>query len=67
MSESEFEFSVAKVHHYYTDEPFYRINLPHQCDEWTIAYTNSLQEAEDLLIQFIKEAQEALEKLRELE
>lgn len=53
-------------------EPLWSVSLPHQCDEWDIAAgPNGMciphAEAVARLEQFIKEAQEALDKLRRKE
>jgi len=58
-----FDFNVIKK------EDGYLVQLPHQCDEWTIAggekfWTGTTKENAVLQMEtFIKEAKEALEKL----
>lgn len=48
------------------DGPGYEIYLPHQCDRWDIAYRSSPKnEAVERLEAFIKEAQSALEALKQ--
>lgn len=44
----------------------WRVYLPHQCDEWDIAYADTREEAITELEEFIAEAQDALTQLREL-
>lgn len=60
-----FDFDVIKK------EDGYLVQLPHQCEEWTVAggekyWTGTTKEkAIEQLETFIKEAQEALEKLKQ--
>ena len=66
----DFEFSAGiKVENGYLTADgtlvLYTVTLPHQCDSWVITETLSREDAVTEMEAFIREAQAALEKLRE--
>lgn len=59
---SSFGFTVSRVRPY----GLWKVYLPHQCEEWEITgHAETLDSAIVSLEQFIAEANEALEALRE--
>jgi len=44
---------------------WYTVRLPHQCDSWEITRTRTREEAISEMETFIREAQEALARLRD--
>jgi hypothetical protein len=60
----EFEFEVG--HEGSDEQPWYVVQLPHQCNEWTVAMDRDKTVVVAEVEKFVVEAQTALAKLREM-
>lgn len=61
----KFEFEIARVSTS-ADTTHWTVQLPHQCQEWEVAWSSDPRAVEADLVAFIGEAEQALAKLREL-
>lgn len=62
----EFEFEVGRDDYFGSGNSiYYTVRLPHQCDHWEITYTQDKAQAIAEMETFVREAQAALEALRE--
>lgn len=63
----EFDFTVGLLEHWdHPGPPVYLVELPHQCDGWTITAEPDKAVAMATMRRFISEARTAYAKLRKL-
>jgi len=60
---SEYEYTLRVGHDYRPDRTYWVVQLPHQCDEYEVAYGHSLPEVVAEMQAFVSGAQEALKRL----